>query len=77
MNFDLTAIFNANTTEAVLKIFEVVFAGLFVIYSLLTVRQVSIMNHSLVTQGVGPVVRILAAVQLLLGILVLVIIIIR
>lgn len=71
MNPNFLAIFSSETIGLVLKVVEVIIGVLFLIYSLLTIRQVGIMNHSLVTPVVGPIVKILALLQLSLGVIVL------
>jgi len=77
MNPNFLALFSSNSLALVMKVFELIVVGLFLIYSLLTLRQVSIMNHTLVTPVIGPLVNILAWTQLAVGILVLLVILVR
>lgn len=75
MGFDVNSFIQGDPINIGIKIFSIIFLGLFVIYSLLTVRQVSIMNHSLVTRlALG--IQLLAWFQLVLGILALSIVLI-
>lgn len=60
-------------TASIAKIFEVIIVLLFLIYSLLTMREVELMNRSLIT-SVAPIVKIVAIIQLAVGIFVLVLI---
>ena len=73
MDFNLTSFFQNDPVNVGIRIFTILFLVLFVLYSLLTIRQVSIMNHSLVTRlEIG--IALLAWFQLVLGILALVIV---
>ncbi len=74
MDFDLPSLFQGDLVNSTVRMFMVVFLILFIIYSLLTLRQVSIMNHSLVTR-LALAIQLLAVFQLLLGGLALAIII--
>ncbi len=68
MDFNLTAFFQADPVNVGIRIFTILFLIIFVFYSLLTIRQVSIMNHSLVTRlEIG--IALLAWFQLALGLL--------
>lgn len=58
------------------KIFEILIVLLFLVYSLLTVREVGLMNATIVT-SFAPFVKIAAVIQLAIGILVLLIILVR
>ncbi len=63
----------SNSFTTIVKIFDFIFLGLFIFYSLLTVRQVSIMNHSVLTRG-ALWLNLLALLQLGLGVVVLIVI---
>lgn len=52
-----------------IKIFELIVAAIFVMFSLLTLRQVSIMNKSVITY-LGPEIKIAGLVQLAVSIIV-------
>jgi len=69
-------IFNGDSIGFVVKIFQFILLGLFTIYSVLTIRQVNIMNHSLVTK-IRFELRVFAYLQLFLGIGVFILILIR
>jgi hypothetical protein len=69
-------IFSANSIGTVIKIFQIIIMVLFLLYSLLTIRQVSIMNHSLITK-IRFELKVFAYFQLFLGIGVLILILIR
>lgn len=46
-----------------IKVFELIVTSIFIIFSLLTLRQVSIMNKSVIT-ALAPEIKIAALVQL-------------
>lgn len=69
-------IFDTDTVGLVIKIFQLILLGLFVVYSFLTIRQVDIMNHSLLTK-IHFELKLLAYFQLFVGIGVLFLILIR
>lgn len=75
MDFNIISFIQGNPVNNAIKIFSLIFMVLFIIYSLLTVRQVSIMNHSLVTR-LALEIQMLAWFQLVLGVLALLIILI-
>lgn len=62
--------------DLVVKVFQVVFLGLFLIYSFLTIRQIAIMNKSLLN-SIRFELTVLAYFQLFLGIGVLLVILVR
>ena len=73
MDFDISSFFQNDPVNGAVRIFTILFLIIFVFYSLLTIRQVSIMNHSLVTRlEIG--IALLAWFQLVLGLLALVIV---
>lgn len=72
----LTEIFNSDNIGLVIKIFQLILLVLFVLYSFLTIRQVGIMNHSLMTK-IKFEIRVAAYLQLFLGIGVFILILIR
>lgn len=74
MDFDLTTLITGNFANAIIRVLTISFFVLFVLYSLLTLRQVSIMNHSLVTR-LALEIQLLAWFQLVLGILALLVVI--
>ena len=55
--------------ELSIKIFELIVTSIFVIFSLLTIRQVSIMNKSVIT-ALAPEIKIASLVQLVASIVV-------
>ena len=68
MDFNITSFFQNDPVNGAIRIFTILFLIIFVFYSLLTIRQVSIMNHSLVTRlEIG--IALLAWFQLTLGLL--------
>lgn len=69
-------IFSSESIGLVVKIFQLILLGLFVLYSLLTIRQVNIMNRSLITK-IRFELRLFAYFQLFLGIGVLILVLIR
>ncbi len=52
-----------------IKVFELIVTSIFIIFSLLTLRQVSIMNKSVIT-ALAPEIKIAALVQLAASIVV-------
>lgn len=68
MDFNLTSIIQGDLVNVSIRIFAIGFLILFILYSLLTVRQVSIMNHSLVTK-LAVEIQLLSFLQLGLGII--------
>lgn len=68
--------FSSETIAAVAKIFEAIIVVLFLIYALLTLREVALMNATIVT-SFAPFVKIAAVIQLSLGFLVLLIILVN
>ena len=68
MDFNITSFFQNDPVNGAIRIFTILFLIIFVFYSLLTIRQVSIMNHSLVTR-LEIEVALLAWFQLALGLL--------
>ncbi len=75
-NIVFPEIFSSESIGLVVKIFQLILLGLFVLYSLLTIRQVNIMNNSLITK-IRFELRLFAYLQLFLGIGVLILILIR
>ncbi len=69
-------IFSSESIGLVVKIFQLILLVLFVLYSLLTIRQVNIMNRSLITK-IRFELRLFAYFQLFLGIGVLILVLIR
>ncbi|HEY4694472.1 MAG TPA: DUF5657 family protein [Candidatus Nanoarchaeia archaeon] len=69
-------IFTEKNLSLVIKAFQLVLLGLFIIFSLLTIRQVDIMNKALVT-SIRLEVRIIGYLQLFLVLGVFVIILLR
>jgi len=59
-----------------LRVFELLFLVLFVIYSLITIREVALMNRTIRT-SLASFVSLTALIQLGLGLLVLVLILVR
>lgn len=72
----LREIFNSDNIGLVIKIFQLILLVLFVLYSFLTIRQVGIMNHSLMTK-IKFEIRVASYLQLFLGIGVFILILIR
>ena len=67
MDFNVAAFFQNDLVNAGIRVFTIVFLILFILYSLLTLRQVSIMNHSLSTK-LALEIQLLAWFQLILGV---------
>lgn len=67
-SFNLPNLLNFDLGLAI-KIFQIFVALIFIFFSLLTMRQVSIMNRSVIT-SLGPEIKIAAYFQLAAGIVV-------
>jgi uncharacterized MnhB-related membrane protein len=68
MDFNLNTIIQGDPVNAVIKVFTIIFLIIFILYSLLTIREVSIMNHSLETR-LSIEIYLIAWFQLFLGII--------
>ena len=68
MDFNLAPFFQGDPVNTSIRVLTILFLIIFVFYSLLTIRQVSIMNHSLITR-LEMGITLLAWFQLVLGIL--------
>jgi hypothetical protein len=73
---EFTAIFSDDNVGLVIKLFQLMLLALLVIFSLLTIRQVGIMNKSLVTP-MRFEVRVIAYLQLFLTIGIFIVILTR
>ena len=71
MNYELISFIQNDLVNTIIRLFSLVFLVIFILYSLLTVRQVSIMNHSLVTQ-LAIEITLLAWFQFALGVVALI-----
>lgn len=68
MDFNINSFLQDDFVNISIRILTILFLTIFGLYSLLTLRQVGIMNHSLVTRlEVG--ITLLAWFQLIIGIL--------
>ncbi len=63
----LTNIFSEDSIGLVIKVFLLLVTGLFIIFSFLTIRQVGLMNRTIIN-SLHFEVRLLAYFQLFLGI---------
>lgn len=75
MDFNVTQLFQGDSVSLVVKGFAVFFLSLFILYSLLTLKEVSIMNHSLETR-LSFEIQLLAWFQLILGLVALFIVVV-
>ena len=73
---ELANIFSSNSIGLIIKVLQIIALVLFVLYSFLTIRQVGIMNHTLMNKFHFEL-KVAAYLQAFLGIGVLILILIR
>lgn len=74
--FNFPTLLSEDNIGLVIKVFQAVILTFFIVYSILTIRQVDIMNHAL-RNAIRFELKVFAYLQLFLGIGILILVLIR